>query len=63
MCAIRPVKTIKDNLGDVNKLYLTLNEASSLHSQEFRELQSVAEGRKLFQDKEWGTRKGKNKNI
>lgn len=42
----------EDNLGDTSKLYLTLQEAGSLSSQEFRELQSGVEGRKLLQDKE-----------
>lgn len=63
MCAIRTAEMFKDNLGDTHKLYLTLHEAGSLHSQEFRELQSGTEGRKLLEDKEERTRKRKKKNI
>lgn len=57
MCDIRTAEMFKDNLGDRHKLYLTLHEADSLHSQEF----SGTEGRKLLEDKEERTKKGRKK--
>lgn len=41
----------EDNLGDKNKLYLTLHEADSLHTQELGEWQGGTEGWKLLEDK------------
>lgn len=57
MCDIRTAEMFKDNLGDRHKLYLTLHEADNLHSQEF----SGTEGRKLLEDKEERTKKGRKK--
>lgn len=41
----------EDKSGDTNKVDMTLPEVDSLHSQESRELQNEAEGRKPLEDK------------
>lgn len=43
--------TEEDNLGDVDKLHLTLHEVGNLHSQEARELQNGGKARSFYRIK------------
>lgn len=53
----KSVKIIKkNNLVDQSKSYFTLHEASSLHSQESRELQSKEQGCSFHRGKQSGNK-------
>lgn len=51
---------MKNNIGDTNKLYVTLHEMDCLL---LENCQMGGEGRKLLEDKEWKTRKREIENI